>query len=79
MEKKNELNVTALLQLLQHVGNMAETRLTGTSAANAANWLTLINCNLRAAIRETERAARHLNTRMYINNDITNNTNITNL
>lgn len=79
MEKKNELNVTALLQLLQHVGNMAETRLTGTNAANMANWLTLINLNLKTAAAETERAVRHLNMRMCVNNDITNNTNITNL
>ena len=59
MEKKTELNVTALLQLLQHVENVAVTKLTADTL-NAASWLTLISQSLRTAIAETERAARGL-------------------
>jgi hypothetical protein len=66
--EKTELNVTALVRLLHHVENVAETRLSGTvgtmpDAATAASWLTLINASLRAAVLETERATRRLETR----------------
>ena len=81
MVTKNELNVTALVQLLHHVENVAETRLSGTAgpaAAAAASWLTLINLSLRAAVEETERAARRLNASgVYGNNGIYRNNNIT--
>ena len=81
--EKTELNVTALVRLLHHVENVAETRLTGTAgtepdAATAASWLTLINASLRAAVHETEMAARRLDmlracdsNGMYRNNVIT--------
>lgn len=81
--EKTELNVTALVRLLHHVENVAETRLSGTAgtepdAATAASWLTLINASLRAAVHETEMAARRLdmlracdNNGMYRNNVIT--------
>lgn len=62
MEKENKLNVTALLQLLQHVENVAVTKLTADTL-NAASWLTLISQSLRAAIAETERAAHVINTK----------------
>lgn len=63
--EKTDLNVTALVRLLHHVENVAETRLSGTAgtepdAATAASWLTLINASLRAAVHETEMAARRL-------------------
>ena len=83
MVTKNELNVTALVQLLHHVENVAETRLSGTAgtmpdAATAASWLTLINASLRAAVLETEIAARRLDTlRAYDNNAIHSNNFIT--
>ena len=62
MEQRTGLNVTALVRLLRHVENVAETRLSGTAGtepgtATAASWLTLINASLRAAVLETERAA----------------------
>lgn len=72
--EKTGLNVTALVRLLHHVENVAETRLTGTAGtepdtATAASWLTLINASLRAAVHETEMAARRLDTlRAYDNN-----------
>ena len=81
--EKTELNVTALVRLLHHVENVAETRLSGTAgtesdAATAASWLTLINLSLRAAVEETERAARRLNASgVYGNNGIYRNNNIT--
>ena len=83
MEQRTGLNVTALVRLLRHVENVAETRLSGTAGtepgtATAASWLTLINLSLRAAVEETERAARRLNASgvygkngMYRNNNIT--------
>ena len=77
--EKTELNVTALVRLLYHVENVAETRLTGTAgtmpdAATAASWLTLINASLRAAVLETERATRRLDTlRAYNNNGVHRN------
>lgn len=77
--EKTELNVTALVRLLHHVENVAETRLTGTAgtmtdAATAASWLTLINASLRAAVLETERATRRLDTlRAYSNNGVHRN------
>ena len=80
MVTKNELNVTALVQLLHHVENVAETRLSGTAGtdAAAASWLTLINLSLRAAVEETERAARRLNASgVYGNNGMYRNNNIT--
>ena len=81
--EKTDLNVTALVRLLHHVENVAETRLSGTAGtepdtATAASWLTLINASLRAAVHETEMAARRLdmlrvcdNNGMYRNNVIT--------
>lgn len=81
--EKTELNVTALVRLLHHVENVAETRLTGTAgtepdAATAASWLTLINASLRAAVLETERAARQLETpRAYDSNGMYRNNLIT--
>ena len=77
--EKTELNVTALVRLLHHVENVAETRLSGTAgtmpnAATAASWLTLINASLRAAVLETERATRRLDTlRAYSNNGVHRN------
>lgn len=81
--EKTELNVTALVRLLHHVENVAETRLTGTAgtepdAATAASWLTLINASLRAAVHETEMAARRLDMlRTYDNNGMYRNNLIT--
>ena len=81
--EKTDLNVTALVRLLHHVENVAETRLSGTAGtepdtATAASWLTLINASLRAAVLETERAARQLETpRAYDTNGIYRNNVIT--
>lgn len=77
--EKTDLDLTALVRLLHHVENVAETRLTGTAgtmpdAATAASWLTLINASLRAAVLETERATRRLDTlRAYSNNGVHRN------
>lgn len=81
--ERTEFNVTALVELLHHVENVAETRLSGKAgtepdAATAASWLTLINASLRAAVLETEIAARRLDTlRAYDNNAIHRNNFIT--
>lgn len=81
--ERTEFNVTALVELLHHVENVAETRLSGMAgtepdAATAASWLTLINASLRAAVLETEIAARRLDTlRAYDNNAIHRNNFIT--
>lgn len=83
MEQRTGLNVTALVRLLRHVENVAETRLSGTAGtepgtATAASWLTLINASLRAAVLETERAARQLETpRAYDSNGMYRNNVIT--
>ena len=81
--ERTEFNVTALVELLHHVENVAETRLSGTAgtepdAATVASWLTLINASLRAAVLETEIAARRLDMlRAYDNNAIHRNNFIT--